>query len=336
MQNNNAERNQTFIPTLQQVYEDYIRDRRDLRPTTVISYNEVIKRAGDLLNVPIDQLKYSDFKHLYSELRYDKNYKPASIELLNNILSPALELAVKDDIISKNPAKGAYKEVARGSEWRSHHKNALSKDSQKAFLQYVHGSPVYRRWENFFVFLFGTGVRIGEAIALRWEDISFVEKSIKISRSLYYAGGKYFEGPPKTEAGIRTIPMLPEVGDALKNEYEISKLTRASNREYIPGEKGTVFLNSKGSMLYASTVNNAIRNIVNSYNRDNPEKTIDNFSVHQIRHSFCTRLCEQDVNLKVVQSVMGHSNFETTMNIYAEVSDIKKQAVFDDLKGKIV
>ena len=324
------------VPTLAEAFEMYIRDRKDLRPTTVGSYRQVIKRAGILLDRPLDQIKYSDIKHLYSDLRYESSYKPASIEILNNLLNPIFNFAVRDDILNKNPAQGAFRDVARGSDWKTHHKAAVSVDTQKAFLDFIHDSPTFRRWENFFIVLFGTGIRIGEAIALCWEDINFIEKTIEIKRSLYYQSGKYYEGPPKTEAGFRIIPILPEVARALARENQIAKLTKAPADKNIPGLKGLIFSNSKGGMLYASTVNNAIKNIIKAYNKTYAENPIENFSVHQIRHSFCSRLIEQDVNLKVVQTVMGHSNFETTMNIYAEVSTEKKQIVFDGLEGKII
>jgi len=323
-------------PTLQDVFELYIQDRKDLRESSVFTYRESIKRAGELLNRPIDEIKYSDIKHLFSNLRYEKGYKPATIEMLNNVLNPVFILAVKDDIITKNPMQGAYREVARGSDWRSHHKPALDLESQKEFLDFVSKSPIYRRWENFFIFMFGTGVRIGEAIALKWEDVSFKEKTIEIRRSMYYRNGKYYEGEPKTEASKRTIPMLPEVAQALARENQIAKLLKAPCKDIIPGKKGLVFISTKGTALYASTVNNTIENIVKAYNREAPNKQIPLFSAHQIRHSFCSRLCEQDVNLKLVQTVMGHSNFETTMNIYAEISKEKTQLVFDGLEGRIV
>ena len=66
---------------------------------------------------------------------------------------------------------------------------------------------------------------------------------------------------------------------------------------------------------------------------DNP---ISEFSVHQIRHSFCSRLVDQDVNIKVIQAVMGHSDFQTTMNVYAEVSEKKKLDEFEELEGKMI
>lgn len=62
---------------------------------------------------------------------------------------------------------------------------------------------------------------------------------------------------------------------------------------------------------------------------------IRHFSVHNLRHTFCTRFCENESNLKVIQEIMGHADIETTMNIYAEATAQKKQESFAQLEGKI-
>ena len=58
---------------------------------------------------------------------------------------------------------------------------------------------------------------------------------------------------------------------------------------------------------------------------------IPDFSCHITRHTFCTRLCENETNVKVIQSVMGHKDIQTTLDIYAEVSEKKKKDIFDQL-----
>ena len=91
-------------------------------------------------------------------------------------------------------------------------------------------------------------------------------------------------------------------------------------------------------------VNRAIKRISDSYNADeilNAKKEgrepliLPDFSCHHLRHTFATRLCEAESNLKVIQSVMGHKNIETTMDIYAEATDRKKQESFNVLADKL-
>lgn len=62
---------------------------------------------------------------------------------------------------------------------------------------------------------------------------------------------------------------------------------------------------------------------------------ISQFSCHHLRHTFATRLCETETNLKVIQSIMGHRNIETTMDIYAEATEQKKQESFEMLAARL-
>ncbi len=144
---------------------------------------------------------------------------------------------------------------------------------------------------------------------------------------------------PKTEAGIRTIPMLDVVYYAFQMEREEQEETGYNETE-IDGMKGFVFINRFGSVPNPQAVNRAIKRITSSYNAEeavNAKKErrepviLPNFSCHHLRHTFCTRLCENETNLKVIQSIMGHRNIETTMDIYAEATDRKKQESFDNL-----
>ena len=93
------------------------------------------------------------------------------------------------------------------------------------------------------------------------------------------------------------------------------------------------------------SVNRAIKRIYEDYNKKEEETAkkenrepllLPHFSCHHLRHTFCTRLCENESNLKVIQSVMGHSDIQTTMDIYAECTAEKKQEVFANLNGKIM
>ena len=115
--------------------------------------------------------------------------------------------------------------------------------------------------------------------------------------------------------------------------------------ETIDGYTNFVFLTTGGSVLSASSVNRAIHGITDSYNAEEIQKAkeekrepvlIPNFSAHSLRHTFCTRLCENETNLRVIMDIMGHSDIQTTMNIYAEVTGVKKQESMMSLSDKIL
>ena len=100
---------------------------------------------------------------------------------------------------------------------------------------------------------------------------------------------------------------------------------------------GFVFCNRYGNVMNAQSVNRAIKRISSAYNateeveakKEHREPVLlPNFSAHSLRHTFCTRLCERETNLKVIQSIMGHKDIQTTMDIYAEATEEKKQETY--------
>ena len=108
--------------------------------------------------------------------------------------------------------------------------------------------------------------------------------------------------------------------------------------------KGFIFTNRFGNVHNPQAINRTIKRIYEAYNAEemlNASKEhrdpilIPHFSCHHLRHTFCSRFCENETNLKVIQSIMGHANIETTMDIYAEVSDQKKIDAIQKLAYKL-
>ena len=137
--------------------------------------------------------------------------------------------------------------------------------------------------------------------------------------------------------------MMDEVYEAFLQEYEMQKCMGYVSEE-IDGFTNFVFLTAGGSVLSAGSVNRAITNISEAYNSMETNAArmekrdpvlLPHFSAHNLRHTFCTRFCENESNLKVIQSVMGHKDISTTMDIYAEATEEKKQEIMANLQGKI-
>lgn len=333
------------------VFDRYISLKQHLKDSTrsgyIYTYNHFVRK--DFGKKKIADIKYSDVVQYYLYLLKDKNIALGTLDSIHCLLHPTFELAVRDDIIRKNPATGAMKEVNRKSGKNRGIRHALTIEQQRAFMNYIANSPVYYHWWPLFTFLLGTGCRIGEAIALRWDDLDFENKMITINHSItnYKSAEKNkcvsTLSTPKTEAGVRTIPMLDVVYDALKLEEE-DQQENGFNETVIDGVSGFVFQNRFGNILNQQAVNSAIKRIVINYNNEEEitaarEKRnpliLPYFSCHILRHTFATRLCEQETNLKVIQSIMGHRNIETTMDIYAEATEEKKQESFENLATKL-
>lgn len=131
--------------------------------------------------------------------------------------------------------------------------------------------------------------------------------------------------------------------NALLAEYNLQQQIGFCD-EIIDGYSGFVFQNRFGSLLSSNDINRALERIYTACNNEERERAkeekrppvlIRHFSVHNLRHTFCTRFCENESNLKVIQEIMGHADIETTMNIYAEATTEKKVESFANLEGKI-
>ena len=332
-------------------FDRYMSTKYNLRESTKSSYLYTYDHyVRDTFGKKrIADIKYSDVLQFYYYLLNEVKISLGTLDTVHCLLHPTFQLAVRDEIIRNNPIDGVMKEISRESGKNRGIRHALTVEQQRAFMEYIANHPIYYHWWPMFTVLLGTGCRIGEALGLRWQDLDYDKRTISINHSL-----SYYQKPesnksvlriskPKTEAGIRTIPMLDIVKDAFEMLYE-EQLENGFNESEIDGMSGFIFCNRFGMVPNPQTVNHTIKRIANSYNADEVVRAkkerrdpiiLPNFSCHHLRHTFCTRLCENETNLKVIQSIMGHRNIETTMDIYAEATEEKKQESFENLAAKL-
>ncbi|WP_346683931.1 site-specific integrase [Anaerostipes butyraticus] len=337
--------------TLNETFDRYISTKYNLRESTrssyLYTYDHYVRDTFGLKRIA--EIKYSDVLQFYYHLLNQQGISLGTLDSVHCLLHPTFQLAVRDEIIRKNPTDGVMKEISRESGKNRGVRHALTIEQQRCFMEYIANHPIYYHWWPMFTILLGTGCRIGEALGLRWQDLDFENRVISINHSLVYypANGSnkcvLRVSLPKTDAGIRTIPMLDIVKDAFEMLYEEQK-ENGFNETEIDGMSGFIFCNRFGSVPNPQTVNHTIKRIANNYNADEVVRAkkehrdpiiLPNFSCHHLRHTFCTRLCENETNLKVIQSIMGHKNIETTLDIYAEATEKKKQESFENLAAKL-
>ena len=211
------------------LFDRYISTKTELRSTTKANYlytwDHFIRDTFG--KKKIKDVKYSDVLFFYTDLITNKELQVNTLESINTVLRPTFELAVRDDIIRRNPVDGAYAEVKKRNGGARKSRRALTVEQQREFIDYVAKNPFFFHWYPFFVFLLGTGCRIGEAIGIRWDDVDMKKRTININHSLtYYTRSdnsfkcEFRVSEPKTEAGIRTIPMMGPVYEVLKSEYQ--------------------------------------------------------------------------------------------------------------------
>ena len=201
--------------TLNTLFERYM-ETRELADTTRVSYvraweNRVKDEIG---NIKVVQLLPSHIKAYYAKLS-KAGYAYSTIKYIHNLLYPALEMAVDDDIIRKNPAKSSISDYGKTAE----EKEALTVSQQEKFMEFVKQSNVYNTYYPMFTIMIGTGLRCGELIGLTWKDIK--DKSIEVDG----CSGFVFtakSGRPLMPNGVNSV--LYNIVDAYnKTEVERAK-----------------------------------------------------------------------------------------------------------------
>lgn len=335
--------------SLNSMFDRFLDIRKKLKETTrcnyICMYNTHVRY--NLGKKSVGSIKYSDVYKLYLSLN-ENGLKLSSIQNINSIVWQLLEIARKDCIVKKNVADGVMKEVSKEIGDDRTVKHALTIQEQDAFIHYVYNEEKYSRYARLFTVLLGTGMRIGEALGLTWSDVNFKSGVISVNHSIRYKGTEnggyeYHVSAPKTKAGQRTIPMFKDVKKVLLEQRK-NQLTEGTSDFEVDGYSGFVFINSAGKVFTPAFIYDTIQNITTDYNLDESVKAkrekrapvyLPKISAHTFRHTFCTRVCENETNIKVIQAVMGHKNIRTTMDVYNEATEQAKGLSIKNLEGKI-
>lgn len=336
--------------TLNEFYDDYINGKYELKESTRNNYKYMYKKyvSESIGKVNIADIKYSDIKTFYGKLLNEGKFKPNSLENIHTILHPVFTVAVRDGYIRTNPTDGVLNEIKKSYNWEKPKRHALTRQEQENFVEFLNCSKKYRKWKPIFTVFLGTGLRVGELIGLTWDDCDFENNEITVNRSVLYrpcedGKCKSYVSTPKTQAGCRTIPMLSGVKSALLEE-RLSQRGRMHEFETVDGVSGFVFTNRFGRVFRAVDLNRVLERIGSAYNNEEEAKAkeenrepelLPHFTVHNLRHTFCTRYCEVETNLKAIQEIMGHADISTTMDVYNEATREVKRQSFDNLEGKI-
>lgn len=320
--------------TLNKYFDRWFSLKRGIRDSTKTAYSSQYKNyvRNTIGTKSLARINFIDIKQLYIHLNEDLELKESTVRLIHILLNQIFDSAVNEHIIRENPAKQAFHEFHAATSSKSKKKFALTVDEQNAFLSYVGRSGIYHKWNNLFIVMLGTGLRIGELMGLTWDDVDFEKNTITVSKTLLYIKTpedehtvfKYHE--PKTAAGIRKIPMSSRVKEALLSEKNFQSERGIVSTITVDGRNNFCFINKALKPHTHTAINEALRNIVKRYNNTIvplcPEQTapLPNITCHTFRHTFATRLFESGIDIKIIQTIMGHSSYLITMDIYTDVS----------------
>lgn len=276
------------------------------------------------LDTKIDEITESKLKMFYIQLKKD-GYKQGTIKNYHdNIIRPSLKLAVRDDVIRKNPADFSMKEIFLPEKPV---KFALTDEQCRILLEYMMSDKYYRKHYDLVVVLLETGMRISELCGLTKTDIDFKNNRVSINKQLVRVNGRYAVISPKSNAGTRFIPMTNKCRNAL---MRVINNRHCKIETIIDGHTGFLFLTKKDHVYINSTVRWYLNTLVKSYNSKNTIQ-LPHITPHTFRHTFCTRLINKGVDFKSIQYLMGHSSIDVSLNVYGHATYETVKVAFEKL-----
>lgn len=248
---------------------------------------------------------------------------PKTQKRVFDTLSSILHYAEQLDIIVLNPCRkvGAPK---LGSKKQT--ENFLTPEQAKSFLNHMAGENI--QFAAIVYLAIYTGARLGELISLTWSDIDFKNHRIRISKSTSPVKGGQIITTPKSAASVRDVPLVDQLVPVLKKlkSFHQGEAFRLGDQY---SDSGYLFRKWNGDQLHHDTPRRWINKYIVRYNElieadprltDKQKEELSvtqHFTFHGLRHSSATLLLASGVDIKTVQSILGHSKASTTMDIYA-------------------
>ncbi|BDU86348.1 tyrosine-type recombinase/integrase [Clostridium perfringens] len=298
----------------------------DLKPSSFERYEGLYRNYieySSLGKIKLIDLRTIHIQEYYNTLITEENKTSSTIKTINKCLKSCLNQALKEGYISKNYC--TLITLPKASQPIQKSINVFTLKEQQIFMR----ECLERKNGTIYILALGTGLRLGELLALKWIDINFkdkyisVNKSIKSTYSIDSNGNRKFEvieQTPKTKNSIRTVPLTNSILELLQRYRKEKIIERDSNID-IYFDNNLVFCTPTGNYLNESNVRKTFKRILNRCD-------LKEIRFHDLRHTFATRLFENGVPPKTVQTLLGHSDIATTLNIYTHVmKNTKDEAI---------
>ena len=280
--------------------------RSDRKPTTKELYRRLGSThlmAAPFGNIELAKVRRSHIDQLIQGLR-DKGLSDSTVRSIYAVLNAALEDARIDSLLAVNPMR----EVKRPS-----NVSPEAKHLTPAEVRHLLDSAVGLRYKSTLDLMAGTGLRRGEALALKWSDIDLTKKSLHVRATVSRVDGKLLATAPKTTKSRREVPLT----DGLVAMLKAHRKTQVAER-LVAGTEwqdlGLVFTTELGGYVDP-------RNLLRSLKSAARYAGIEDVGLHTLRHSAATAMLEANIPPHVVSRILGHSSVAITLDIYGHVND---------------
>ena len=285
-------------------YQSY--KKPNLRPNTQMSYERRIYQhiIPALGNIQMDKLTTNDIQQFYAGLKqngrllraelYGEGLSDQTIRGIHTTLHAALDKAVAEKLILRNPADGCHLPSAKAREMQ-----VLTPEEIQRLLIQAKEDGCY----ELLLLELSTGLRRGEICALQWNDLNFRTGELRIERQVHRVKGELVVSPPKTKASNRSVILPVPVLRVLK-AYKKT----IDSRWMFPSPV------SEDSPRDPAAVRKRLQIVLE---RAGCKKV----RFHDLRHVFCTTCLEHGMDIKTLSTIIGHVSSSTTLNVYAHVTD---------------
>lgn len=286
-------------------WEIYKADMSSRIKETTLANKEHIMRCKILPyfgNTPINEITPAKIRTWQGEM-LQKGYKPTYLKTINNQLSAVMNYAVKFYDLKSNPCRKA----GSMGKAKADERPFWTMEEFNSFLDAV--SNKHESWIGFQI-LFWTGIRVGELLALKVEDIDFNEKTIRIDESYTRLGNKDIISSPKTESSVRTVNIHDELAECIE-EYIASMYKPKSCSRLFEGRTKHFF--------------------EHEMDRGIKESGVKRITVHCLRHSHATMLVDLGFNAYEIAQRLGHGRVSTTIETYCHPNEDAQKKIASSL-----
>ena len=323
----------TLITTAPQTVAHFLTDwlenthRRRIRPRTYERYRETVDMhiIPSLGRYQLQKLTAQHVQGFYTK-KADEGLAPATIIYYHSVLHNALDTAVKWGLVYRNVC-----DLVSPPRKQQFEIQALTMVQMQMLLATVRG----HKWEALYTLALATGMRRGELLGLKWQDINVETGILQVRRVLSRVPTNmperehvYVEAEPKTQKSRRSVMIAPFALEALKRHYA-SQLEAKLKADAYWQEYDYVFCTLHGTHLNPNHVVEEFKKILN-------RAGLPNIRFHDLRHSAATLLLSLGVHPKVVQELLGHTQISMTMDVYSHVLPGMQQDAMRQLDAALI
>ncbi|GHU35852.1 prophage ps2 probable integrase [Bacilli bacterium] len=311
--------------TLREVYEEHLLFRKqELKASSFVKQKGILDSIfRDILDKPLYSISSNYFQKYFIMSSCSLTYKRLQKTLVNLLFKYALKVGYIEanpiDNVELPKQRKSFEEIDR------QRTKFFSKEEMKIFKQSFGETPREVRMNCMIEFMYYTGLRVGEVLALMWENVSIENRTINIKYNIDRHSVSLTEfklTTPKTVTSYRLISINARC-------IEILTKMKQLNLEIKPKNKKFIFLNTAGSLILPDALNRYLKQVGKKANLEN--KNYHDFSSHMLRHSHISLLTELAIPIKAIMERVGHKDEKTTIQIYTHVTEKMKDEVDNKL-----